>query len=208
LSLQLDGLKDAGCEEIYQEKLAGSTKERPKLLQMLDHLRHGDVIVVWKLNRLARSLKDLVGLVNELREKGAGLSSLNDQIDTTTPHGKFTFHIFTALAEFERDIIREWTMSGLAAARARGRKGGPAERIIQEGPTHRYNCRTPLPGRKVDHQGNLRAALDFEDDDLQLPPPTRCGDWRSAKQEQGVMDNGQPNGRLPAGTGHLSVHRP
>ncbi len=147
LSLQLDSLKDAGCEEIYQEQFTGSTKERPELQKMLQHLRERDVIVVWKLDRLARSLKDLVGLVNEIQDKGAGLSSLNDQIDTTTPHGKFTFHIFAALAEFERDIIRERTMAGLAAARARGRKGGrpkglsekaqhtasSAERLYQEG---------------------------------------------------------------------------
>ena len=91
---------------------------------MLEHLREGDVIVIWKLDRLARSLKDLVDLVNHIQEKGAALLSLNDQIDTTAPHGKFTFHIFAALAEFERDIIRERTKAGLAAAHARGRRGG------------------------------------------------------------------------------------
>ena len=82
------------------------------------------MVVVWKLDRLARSLRDLVSLVTEIEEKGAGLLSLNDHIDTTTPHGKFTFHVFAALAEFERDIISERTKAGLAAARARGRKGG------------------------------------------------------------------------------------
>lgn len=90
---------------------------------MLERLREEDVIVIWKLDRLARSLKDLVALVNEIQEKGAGLSSLNDHIDTTTPHGKFTFHLFAALAEFERDIIRERTNAGLVDARARWRKG-------------------------------------------------------------------------------------
>ncbi len=147
LALRLDALEKIGCTEIYQEKMTGSTKERPQLQKMIEHLREGDVIVVWKLDRLARSLKDLVGLVNEIQDKGAGLQSLNDHIDTTTPHGKFTFHLFAALAEFERDIIRERTNAGLAAARARGRKGGRpkglskkakhtaiiAERLYQEG---------------------------------------------------------------------------
>ena len=124
LSLQLDALNDAGCNKIYKEKITGSKKERPQLQKMLGQLRKGDVVVIWKLDRLARSLKDLVGLVNEIQEKGGALHSLNDQIDTTTPHGKFTFHIFAALAEFELDIIRERTKAGLAAARARGRIGG------------------------------------------------------------------------------------
>ncbi len=124
LALQLDALNEAGCEQTYQEKITGSTKERPQLQKMLEHLREGDVIVIWKLDRLARSLKDLVDLVTQIQENGASFQSLNDQIDTTTAHGKFTFHVFAALAEFERDIIRERTKAGLAAARARGRKGG------------------------------------------------------------------------------------
>ena len=122
--LQEDALKNAGCKKIYREKITGSKKERPHLQKMLEQLRKGDVVVIWKLDRLARSLKDLVGLVNEIQEKGGALHSLNDLIDTTTPHGKFTFHIFAALAEFELDIIRERTKAGLAAARARGRIGG------------------------------------------------------------------------------------
>ena len=95
-----------------------------KVQQLLNQLRPGDVVVIWKLDRLGRSLKDLVQLVNELQEKGAGLLSLNDNIDTTTPQGKLTFHLFAALAEFEADMIRERTHAGLKAARARGRKGG------------------------------------------------------------------------------------
>ena len=124
LALQLDALKAAGCGKIYKEKMTGSTRERPELQKLLDQLREGDIVVIWKLDRLARSLKDLVNLVNEIQEKGGALHSLNDQIDTTTPHGKFTFHVFAALAEFERDIIRERTKAGLTAARARGRVGG------------------------------------------------------------------------------------
>ena len=124
LSLQLDGLIAAGCNHIYQEKATGIKKERPELQAMMSQLRDEDTVVIWKLDRLARSLKDLISLVNEIQEKGAALQSLNDHIDTATPHGKFTFHLFAALAEFERDIISERTKAGLAAARARGRTGG------------------------------------------------------------------------------------
>lgn len=124
LSLQLDALKEVGCRKIYQEKVTGASKERPQLEKMIAQLRAEDVVVIWKLDRLARSLKDLVSLVNEIQKQGAELHSLNDHIDTTTPHGKFTFHLFAALAEFERDLIRDRTKAGLAAARARGRKGG------------------------------------------------------------------------------------
>lgn len=99
---------------------------------MLTILRPDDIVVVWKLDRLARSLKDLVNLVNEIQDKGAGLQSLHDHIDTTTPHGKFTFHVFAALAEFERDIISERTKAGLAAARTRGRKGGRPKGLSQK----------------------------------------------------------------------------
>lgn len=124
LSLQLDALQQNGCEKIFEEKVTGTTKERPQLQQLLDQLRPEDIVVIWKLDRLARSLQDLVSLVNQIRDKGASLQSLNDQIDTTSAQGKFTFHIFAALSEFERDIISERTKAGLAAARARGRKGG------------------------------------------------------------------------------------
>jgi DNA invertase Pin-like site-specific DNA recombinase len=124
LSLQLDALEAANCAKIYQEKITSAAKERPQLQSMLSQLRPGDVVIIWKLDRLARSLKDLVSLVTLIHEKGAELHSLNDHINTTTPHGKLTFHLFAALAEFERDIIRERTKAGLTAARARGRKGG------------------------------------------------------------------------------------
>jgi DNA invertase Pin-like site-specific DNA recombinase len=124
LSLQLDALEKAACAKIYQEKMTSATKNRPQLRDLMTQLRTGDVVVVWKLDRLARSLKDLVDLVTEIRAQGAELQSLQDQIDTTTAQGKFTFHLFAALAEFEPDIIIERTKAGLAAARARGRKGG------------------------------------------------------------------------------------
>jgi len=132
LSLQLDALKVAGCETIFQEKITGTKKDRAELQNMLGQIRQGDVVVIWKLDRLARSMKDLVSLVTEVQKKGAELQSLNDHIDTTTPTGKFTFHLFAALAEFERDIIKERTKAGLAAARARGRKGGRPKGLSQK----------------------------------------------------------------------------
>lgn len=124
LALQLDALQKEGCKKIYEEKISGAKANRQELRRMIEHLREGDVVVIWKLDRLGRSLRDLVNLVTEIQDKGAGLKSLNDAIDTTTPQGKLTFHLFAALAEFERDIIRERTKAGLASARARGRKGG------------------------------------------------------------------------------------
>jgi DNA invertase Pin-like site-specific DNA recombinase len=124
LSLQLDALQAADCTIIYQEKVTGSTKERPEWQKMMNQIRAGDVVVIWKLDRVARSLTDLVSQVNQMQSKGVELKSLSDHIDTTTPQGKFTFHLFAALAEFERDLIRERTLAGLAAARSRGRQGG------------------------------------------------------------------------------------
>jgi DNA invertase Pin-like site-specific DNA recombinase len=132
LALQLDALKKEGCNKIFEEKRSGAKADRPELRKMIDQLREGDVIVTWKLDRLGRSLRDLINLVNEIDEKGAGLKSLNDAIDTTTPQGKLTFHLFASLAEFERDIIRERTKAGLEAARARGRKGGRPKGLSKE----------------------------------------------------------------------------
>lgn len=132
LALQVDALRGAGCERLFEEKVTGATKDRPQLNRLLDQLRPDDVVVIWKLDRLARSLKDLVYIVNEIQTRGAALQSLNDHIDTTTPHGKFTFHLFAAMAEFERDIIRERTKAGLAAARARGRVGGRPKGLSQK----------------------------------------------------------------------------
>lgn len=124
LNLQEDALKKSGCEIIYSEHISGAKSDRPELLKMKDHLRKGDIVVVWKLDRLGRSLRDLVDLISGFQEQGVGFQSLQDNIDTTTPTGKLTFHIFAALAKFERDIISTRTKAGLAAARARGRVGG------------------------------------------------------------------------------------
>ena len=121
---QVDALETAGCEQIFQEKFTGKLRERPELSQCLRTLRKGDILVVWKLDRLARSLKDLVEIVQELHNREIGFKSLTESIDTTSSGGRLVFHIFGALAEFEHDLIRERTIAGLQAARARGRKGG------------------------------------------------------------------------------------
>jgi DNA invertase Pin-like site-specific DNA recombinase len=122
--LQLDALKAAGCEKVFVEKASGAQRERPELTVALDYMRDGDTLVVWKLDRLARSMKQLIETVEGLEEVGVGFRSLTEAIDTTTAGGKLVFHVFGALAEFERSIIRERTRAGLDAARARGRKGG------------------------------------------------------------------------------------
>ena len=124
LALQLDALKAAGSERIYEERASGAQRDRPELKAALGYMRQGDTLVVWKLDRLARSLKQLIDTVEDLGGRGIGLRSLTEAIDTTTSGGKLIFHIFAALAEFERAVIRERTLAGLAAARARGRKGG------------------------------------------------------------------------------------
>jgi DNA invertase Pin-like site-specific DNA recombinase len=124
LDLQLDSLKAAGCERIITDKISGVAKERPQLEQLLENVREGDVLIVWKLDRLGRSLRHLVEIVDRLQLKGAGLLSLNDPIDTTSASGRLIFGVFAALAEFERELIQERTRAGLNAARARGRTGG------------------------------------------------------------------------------------
>jgi len=124
LSLQIDALKNAGCELIFEEKISGKSKDRPELIRMFDTLRKGDSVIVWKLDRLGRSLKDLIDLVSKMEKLHVGFESLQDSINTRTATGRFTFNIFASLAEFEREIISERTKAGLIAARARGRKGG------------------------------------------------------------------------------------
>lgn len=124
LDLQQDALQAAGCEQVFTDTTSGSTTTRPGLDAALAACRTGDVLVVWKLDRLGRSLPHLVETVHDLVARSIGFRSLQEQIDTTTSGGKLIFHIFASLAEFERDLIRERTTAGLAAARARGRTGG------------------------------------------------------------------------------------
>jgi DNA invertase Pin-like site-specific DNA recombinase len=129
LSLQLDALKKAGCERVYEDRISGATTERPGWEKAKTALREGDVLVVWRLDRLGRSIRHLIDTVGELEERGVGFQSVTESIDTTTNGGKLVFHIFSALAEFERELIRERTAAGLSAARARGRKGGRPKKL-------------------------------------------------------------------------------
>jgi DNA invertase Pin-like site-specific DNA recombinase len=124
LNLQQDALQKAGCSKIFTDTISGATTERKGLEQALSYVRAGDTLVVWRLDRLGRSLKHLIETITTLHDKKIGFKSITENIDTTTSGGKVIFHIFGALAEFERDIIRERTQAGLLAARARGKKGG------------------------------------------------------------------------------------
>ncbi len=130
--LQTDALKKAGCIRVWTDKASGSLDHRPKLEAVLDHLSPGDTLVVWRLDRLGRNLRHLIATVNDLAAAGVGFKSLAEGIDTTTPAGRLTFHLFGALAEFERELIRERTTAGLAAARARGRSGGRPRAMTPE----------------------------------------------------------------------------
>jgi DNA invertase Pin-like site-specific DNA recombinase len=124
LSLQKDALEKAGCEKIFTDTVSGTKAERKGLTEALSHLREGDTLVVWRLDRLGRSLRHLIDTITKLADRGVGFKSLTENIDTTTSGGKLVFHIFGALAEFEREIIRERTTAGLDAARSRGKVGG------------------------------------------------------------------------------------
>jgi len=124
LDLQRDALKQAGCERIYEEKESGGKADRPELSRLMEALRSGDTLVVWRLDRVGRSLKHLIETVEHLEAMGVGFQSVTEAIDTTTSGGKLVFHIFAALAEFERTLIRERTRADLKAARAWGRQGG------------------------------------------------------------------------------------
>ncbi len=132
LDLQNDALKAAGCENIYTDKMSGAKTNRPGLEEILGFIRKGDTLVVWRLDRLGRSLKHLIQVLNQLDERGVYFKSIQESLDTSTPGGKLIFHVFGALAEFERDIIRERTLAGLAAARARGRKGGRPSKLSKK----------------------------------------------------------------------------
>jgi DNA invertase Pin-like site-specific DNA recombinase len=124
LGLQRDALNNAGCERIYEEKESGGKTDRPELSRLMEVLRSGDTLVVWRLDRLGRSLKHLIETVEQLEAMGVGFQSVTEAIDTTTSGGKLVFRIFAALAEFERTLIRERTRAGLKSARSRGRQGG------------------------------------------------------------------------------------
>lgn len=132
LDLQRDALLKAGCSVIYEEAASGKSAARPELEQCRKALRAGDTLVVWRLDRLGRSLPDLVQIVAELERQGVAFESLTEKIETSSAAGKLVFHVFAALAEFERNLIRERTHAGLAAARARGRKGGRKPKLDEK----------------------------------------------------------------------------
>src|SRR5215212_5969261 len=132
LDSQRDALTKAGCEQIFTDQVSGTKARRPGLEQALSHLRSRDTLVVWRLDRLGRSLRHLIDTVNDLQERGIGFKSLQESIDTTTSSGKLVFHIFGALAEFEREIIKERTRAALEEARTRGRFGGPKHKLTSK----------------------------------------------------------------------------
>lgn len=152
LDLQVDALKRAGCERIYQDVASGSKTARPALEELLAQVRASDVLVIWKLDRLGRSLAHLVELVGDLVRRKVGLVSLNDPIDTTSAQGRLVFNIFASLAEFERELIRERTQAGLSAARARGRKGGRPKGLSSQAET------TALAAETLYREKRLRVA--------------------------------------------------
>jgi DNA invertase Pin-like site-specific DNA recombinase len=143
LILQLDALKDAGCERVFTDRASGAMGGRPGLAEALSHLRAGDALVIWKLDRLGRTVKGLVDLVAELQGRGVQFRSLTDGIDTTTPAGRFFFHVMASLAQMERELLAERTRAGLEAARRRGRVGGRKRRMT---PGKVESARTLLKG--------------------------------------------------------------
>lgn len=132
LDLQIDDLKKFGCDRIFTDKISGSSQDRPGLNEALAFVRKGDTLAVWRLDRLGRSLQHLIQTVNTLHDRGVGFASLQEGINTSTANGKLVFHIFGAMAEFERSLIRERTIAGLNAAKARGRMGGRRPKLNQE----------------------------------------------------------------------------
>jgi DNA invertase Pin-like site-specific DNA recombinase len=132
LALQQDALKEAGCEKIFIEQMSGAVTDRPSLREALEYARSGDTLVVWKLDRLARSMKQLIETIEKLRLRNIGFRSLTEAIDTTTAQGVLIFHMFSALAEFERALIRERTRAGLAAAKRAGRTGGRPPKLSED----------------------------------------------------------------------------
>lgn len=145
-ALQLNALEQAGCDRVFTDHASGATSSRPALDELLGMVRRGDTLVIWRLDRLGRSLRHLLEVVGDLEQRGVALRSLTESIDTASPSGRLTFHVFGAMAQFERDLIRERTKAGLVAARARGRVGGrptvwtpekreQARRMLAEGKT-------------------------------------------------------------------------
>lgn len=132
LDLQLDKLREAGCEKIFSDKASGVREDRPGLAEAIAYARSGDTLTVWKLDRLGRTMKSLIRFVDDLRESGVEFKSINEGLDTSTPGGRFTFHILGALAQMEAELVKERTMAGLQASRARGKLGGRPKKITPD----------------------------------------------------------------------------
>ncbi|WP_019590522.1 recombinase family protein [Thioalkalivibrio sp. ALE20] len=159
-SLQTDALRQAGCDRIYEERASGAQRDRPKLREALEYMREGDVLVVWRLDRLARSMRQLITTVEDLGERGIEFQSVTESIDTTTPGGKLVFHVFGAVAEFERSILQERTRAGLEAARQRNRVGGRPPALTEEQLEHvrALLLHTDTPARSIAEQLGISAA--------------------------------------------------
>ncbi len=149
LDLQIIALNNAGCEKLFTDKITGSKAKRPGLDELKNIIRPEDQVVVWRLDRLGRSLRDLIDLINYFQERNVGFQSIHDKIDTSSPVGQFTFHIFAAVAQFERDIIRVRTIARLEAARARGRIGGRPKGLCTEAKNKVLAAETLYKERKL-----------------------------------------------------------
>lgn len=153
LDAQLDALAGAGCERVFSDKASGAKAARPGLAEAIDHLRAGDTLVVWRLDRLGRAMGHLIETVASLEQRGVGFRSLHESIDTTTANGRLVLHLFGALAEFERNLVVERTQAGLAAARARGRNGGRPPKLdaVQVELLYRLYDGREMPVRQICH---------------------------------------------------------
>ena len=186
LALQRDALTEAGCAKIFTEQMSGAVTDRPALHDALEFARSGDTLIVWKLDRLARSMKQLIETVETLRVRGIGFRSLTEALDTTTAQGRLVFHMFGALAEFERSLIRERTQAGLAAARRAGRTGGRPPKLTE--------------GRHRGRQGDARQSRHRRDSNR--APPRRLS--RDALSVHPRRTNREYPGRPPDGSGGVS----
>jgi DNA invertase Pin-like site-specific DNA recombinase len=137
--MQEDALRQAGCEKLFIETISSGKHDRPQLAAALDYVREGDTLVVWRLDRLARSIRQLIQTLEDLEQRSIGLKSITEAIDTTTAGGRLVFHIFASIAEFERALIRERTRAGIVAAKARGRSGGRPSKLTGERLDHARN---------------------------------------------------------------------
>jgi Resolvase, N terminal domain len=156
-ALQLDALRAAGCDKVFVETASGTRTDRPELAKALDQARKGDVLVVWRLDRLARSLRHLIDIADDLNRRGVALKSITENIDTTTPSGRFMFNILGALSSMEREIIVERTRAGLVAAAARGRRGGRPAALDQARSGRRRRCWHPAPCLRARWHSSLDA---------------------------------------------------